>query len=153
MYYKDLTQYEYIVKETSLNIGWLKKGHLFSKGDVPEEFVEQLWKYLRYPVQVCRGFHECDFCKMNRGVPIVEFKGEKRKVGYYEMRIWGKDGNVYAAPSLIVHYILEHGYRPPREFIDAVMDSENADSDEYYQKALEYSKGDDFWLAHDRTKI
>ena len=69
------------------------------------------------------------------------------------MRVWGKDGNVYAAPSLIFHYILQHGYQPPQEFIDAVMDSENPDSDEYYQKVLEYSKGEDFWLAQDLTSI
>lgn len=153
MYYKDLTKYEYMTKEDSLNIGWLQKGHLFSKGDVPEEFLEKLWKYLRYPVQVCRGFHACDFCNIaQKGVPIVEFKGEKREVGYYEIRVWGKDGNVYAAPSLIFHYISQHGYKPPQEFIDAVMDSGDAYSDEYYQKVLEYSNGYDFWLADDRTK-
>lgn len=28
MYFKDLTKYEYITKEDSLNIGWLEKGHL-----------------------------------------------------------------------------------------------------------------------------
>lgn len=52
---------------------------------------------------------------------------------------------MYAAPSLIIHYILQHGYKPPQEFIDAVMESEEADSDEYYQRVLEYSDGNDFW--------
>lgn len=154
MYYKDLTKYEYTTSEDSLNIGWLEKGHLSDKGDVPEEFVEKLWKHLRYPVRVCRGFHVCDFCENpERGVPIAEFKGKRREVGYYEIRVWGKAGSVYAAPSLIFHYILQHGYKPPQEFIDAVMESEEADSDEYYKKVLEYSNGDDFWLARDRTKV
>lgn len=153
MYFKDLTKYEYTTKEDSLNIGWLEKGHLFDEGDVPKEFVEKLWKYLRYPVCVCRGFHVCDFCENQKTeVPIVKFKGKRREVGYYEIRVWGKAGSVYAAPSLIFHYIVQHGYKPPQEFIDAVMESEEADSDEYYQKVLEYSDGNDFWLAHDRTK-
>lgn len=155
MYYKDLTKYNYMKKEDSLNIGWLEKGHSINTGDVSEEFIEKLWKYLRYPVNVCRGFHVCDFCiKLGReSVPIVEFKGEKREAGYYEIRVWGKDRKVYAAPSLIFHYILQHGYKPPQEFIDAVMDSEDVYSDEYYQKVLEYSNGCDFWLADDRTKL
>ncbi|MDE7252660.1 MAG: hypothetical protein K2O32_06940 [Acetatifactor sp.] len=155
MYFKDLTKYEYHGDlEDSLNIGWLENGHLFNQGSVSEKFMDKLWGYLRYPVRIFRGFHTCDLCeKPNTGVPVVEYKGQKRKVGYYEMRVWGKDGNVYAAPSLIFHYILQHGYQPPQEFIDAVMDSENPDSDEYYQKVLAYSKGEDFWLAQDRTCI
>lgn len=154
MYYEDLTKYNYMVAEDSLNIGWLEKGHLFHKGIVPEEFMDKLWKYLRYPVHVCRGFHACDLCKKHHaGVPIVKFKGQKRTAGYYEIRVWGKDGSVYAAPSLLFHYILQHKYQPPQKFIDAVMNSENVTSDEYYQKILTYSNGNDFWLAHDRTKI
>lgn len=154
MYFKDLTTYEYRSKEDSLNIGWLDKDHLFEQGDVPDAFIEKLWKYLRYPVRVCRGFHVCDLCENpERGVPIAEFKGKRREVGYYEIRVWGKAGSVYAAPSLIFHYILQHGYKPPQEFIDAVMESEEADSDEYYKKVLEYSNGDDFWLARDRTMV
>ena len=127
MYYEDLTTYEYGAKEDSLNIGWLDKDHLFHKGDVPYAFIEKLWKCLRYPVRICRGFHVCNLCKNpERGVPIAEFKGKRREVGYYEIRVWGKAGSVYAAPSLIFHYILQHGYKPPQEFIDAVMESEEA---------------------------
>lgn len=153
MYFKDLTTYKYMDKEKSLNIGWLKKGHFINTGEVSEEFIEKLWNYLRYPVQVCRGFHTCDLCKNPKtGVPTVEFNGKKRNVGYYEIRVWGKDGKVYAAPSLIVHYILQHNYKPPQEFINAVIASD-AHSKEYYQKILAYSNGYDFWLAQDRTKV
>ena len=154
MYFKDLTKYKYTDKEDSLNIGWLEKGHMINKGDVPEEFIEKLWKYLRYPVNVCRGFHVCSLCKnIEKGVPVVAYKDEKRQAGYYEIRVWGKNGKVYAAPSLIMHYILQHGYRPPQEFINAVMDSEDASSDEYYQKVLDYSNGYGFWLEEDHTKV
>jgi hypothetical protein len=27
----------------------------------------------------------------------------------------------FAAPTMIIHYVEEHGYRPPGEFIDAVL--------------------------------
>jgi hypothetical protein len=36
------------------------------------------------------------------------------------MRVAG-DGRVYAAPSLVHHYVIAHGYRPPDEFIAAVL--------------------------------
>ena len=141
-------------KEDSLNIGWLEKGHKINRGDVPEEFIEKLWQYLRYPVHVCRGFHVCSLCKnIKSGVPVVEYKGEKRQAGYYEIRVWGKNGKVYAVPSLVIHYILQHGYKPPQEFIDAVIDSEDASSDEYYNKVLDYSGGYDFWIEDDYTKV
>ena len=122
MYFKDLSKYKYVGKaDNSLNIGWLSRCHKFKTGEVPEEFVNKLWKYLRYPVQVCRGFHVCELCKEPYNGPlIVKNKGTLRKTGYYEMRIWGKDGKIYAVPSLIYHYVTCHNYKPPQEFIDAV---------------------------------
>jgi hypothetical protein len=34
------------------------------------------------------------------------------------------NGKTYSSPTLIVHYIDAHNYRPPQEFIDAVMNFE-----------------------------
>lgn len=155
LYFQDMTEYRYgRKKESSLNIGWLEAGHPVHKGEVSKEFMEKLWKYLRYPVNIYRGFHTCNLCiHPEDGIPVVEANGEKRKVGYYEIRVWGNDGKVYAAPSLFYHYITHHNYKPPQEFIDAVMSAEEPDSKEYFQKVLEYSEGVDFWLVEDCTKI
>jgi hypothetical protein len=30
------------------------------------------------------------------------------------------EGRVYVCPALILHYILDHSYRPPDEFVQAV---------------------------------
>lgn len=94
MYYKDLTKYKYNGdSEDSLNIGWLDAAHTVNQGDVPKEFLEKLWKYLRYPVQVYRDFHTCNLCAHPQtGIPTVSNGDEKRKVGYYEIRVWGKNG-------------------------------------------------------------
>lgn len=155
MYFKDLTKYKYTNKsESSLNVGWLDERHSMTQGEVSDEFLEKLWKYLRYPVNVCRGFHSCNLCsKSNTEFPIIEYRGEKRKAGYYEIRVFGKDGTVFAAPSLIFHYIRCHHYQPPQRFITAVLEGEDPDLQEYYRKILEYSEGDDFWLKEDRTII
>lgn len=145
MYYEDLSLYSYRVNtnETSYNIGWLGRDYsngkypAYSKGEVSEQFVDKLWKYLKYPVNIYRGMHYCELCTNNAN--ILKYKGEERKVGYYEMRVFSKTGKVYAAPSMILHYIKEHNYKPPKEFIDAVMEGD-ASSKEYIDKLLEYKK-------------
>jgi hypothetical protein len=42
--------------------------------------------------------------------------------GSGEIRVPG-DRKVYAAPILIHHYVEAHGYKPPEEFIEAVIQS------------------------------
>ncbi|MEJ7786715.1 MAG: hypothetical protein WKF96_18085 [Solirubrobacteraceae bacterium] len=38
-----------------------------------------------------------------------------------EIRVTGEDGTVYAAPTMIAHYVAEHDYLPPQEFVDALL--------------------------------
>jgi hypothetical protein len=42
-------------------------------------------------------------------------------LGSAEIRVPGSGGRIYAAPDLIYHYVEAHGYRPPDEFVEAVM--------------------------------
>ena len=154
MYFRDLSKYDYHnqFNEEAINVGWLGQPHSFETGEVSEEFLERLWAYLRYPVRIFRGFHTCEFCKTNKYDCLrVKYKGEERKVGYYEIRVFSKDGKVYAAPSMILHYIMEHNYMPPEEFINAVIEAGDISNEDYYNKVLEISRGKDFWLSEDRT--
>jgi hypothetical protein len=41
-------------------------------------------------------------------------------LGDAEIRVPGRGGKVYAAPTLICHYIDKHRYCPPQDFLDAV---------------------------------
>ena len=116
MYYQDLSPYEYGSSgKNLLNIGWLEAGHEFSIGDFPEK-KELLKKLNSMKISYrCRGFHCCDFCVMPRGSGS---DGMERSDNYGngEYRI-GK----FAAPALIIHYIRVHDYKPPQEFINAVI--------------------------------
>ncbi|MEU6085276.1 hypothetical protein ABZ865_00445 [Streptomyces sp. NPDC047085] len=40
--------------------------------------------------------------------------------GHAEIRAVSDDGVLYVAPNLIIHYIVDHLYGPPAEFLDAV---------------------------------
>jgi hypothetical protein len=52
------------------------------------------------------------------------------------MRVFGVNGDVFAAPNLIYHYVSDHRYRPPHEFIQAVEGGPQPTSEEY-RKALD----------------
>jgi hypothetical protein len=43
--------------------------------------------------------------------------------GNGEIRVRAANGITYVAPVLVLHYVVEHGYLPPQEFIEAVIDA------------------------------
>lgn len=82
-------------------------------------------------VNQMRGIHECNICRTHRWpllplnqTPSLELKGELFYLGNWEIWLPGRDDIVYASPALIIHYVTEHQYRPPPEFILAVMNDE-----------------------------
>jgi hypothetical protein len=140
-YFKDLSKYNYLSDcDESLNIGWLDNIHPFTKGEVSETFLEQLWKFCHFPVNIARGFHTCEICKTyeeystDRQIPAITYKQERLSAGYHEIRVFSEDlQTIYAAPTLIWHYITEHHYQPPKEFIEAVIKGPQPGSEHYLE--------------------
>ena len=105
-------------------VGWLSAGQPFAQGDVPPEFLDRLREFVRlwWPSTEAMGWcltlgkHCCEFCHDfyaggNLGVP---------------------DGStLFAAPEMIAHYVEKHQYRPPAEFIAAVLKSPLPGTEEY----------------------
>ncbi|HEU4327344.1 MAG TPA: hypothetical protein VFS21_29675 [Roseiflexaceae bacterium] len=122
MYYPDLSRYEYTRSEphsAAFNIGWLDAAHPYPLGDVPHEFLERLWVYCCHPVYLSFGYHTCTLCGTELGVAFQR-GNERRRFGSAEIRVVA--GKVaYAAPNLIYHYVVDHRYCPPDEFVQAVM--------------------------------
>jgi hypothetical protein len=112
-FFHDLTPYTYFHPEEeapgTINIGWLDRVHAFPTGETNEAFRINLEILCQWRVKQTRGFHRCSFCK-----------GRERPASSSEMRVAG-NGKTYAAPSLVYHYVVEHGYLPPDEFIAAVL--------------------------------
>ncbi|WP_443732102.1 DUF7919 family protein [Streptantibioticus silvisoli] len=44
-------------------------------------------------------------------------------LGMAEIHVEQKDGQAFASPSLILHYVLEHHYLPPAAFCEAVLET------------------------------
>jgi hypothetical protein len=100
-------------------VGWLERLG-FPTGSVPKECVAALVAALRGGIFMdgCRGYHGCFLC----GEFMPQVKWQRRRIGvqghgHYLLQLGEV---VYMAPALLLHYILDHGYRPPDEFVQAV---------------------------------
>jgi hypothetical protein len=105
-------------------IGWLHPDHAYTKGEVPAEFLTRLKEFAARSGHSATalyfgasgGFHTCEFCGRahgigNFGVPSGDL--------------------LFVAPEMVVHYIEQHGYRPPAEFVAAVIRSPLPDTEDY----------------------
>ena len=110
---QDLTPYTYFHPEEdapgTVNVGWLAPDHPFPTGATTAEFRDKLRLLCERRVKQTRGVYRCDFCT-----------GRSRPMGSSEVRVAG-NGRVYAAPTLVHHYVEAHDYRPPDEFVAAVL--------------------------------
>lgn len=119
-YFPDLTPYRYFGGERRplVNVGWLARGHDFPTGPIDERFVDGLVRCALHPVRLAMGLHRCDLCA--DGPRDIEAYGRRVPLGNGEIRAaW--NGVEYAAPTLVVHYVSEHGYAPPDGFLRAVL--------------------------------
>jgi hypothetical protein len=127
MYAEELQAYNYHLPYSLDNVrmvGWIDSAHPFPTGQTGTEVSSKLSRIIgmRFEefdvhVNVVRGVHPCNFC--GRDIRIVDPKGNSTFLGMSEL--WLPFGSYWiAAPSLIVHYMEEHGYQPPQEFLEAV---------------------------------
>ncbi|MCE9638047.1 MAG: hypothetical protein K8T90_20285 [Planctomycetes bacterium] len=112
--------------KSDVSIGWLSSGHAFPTGAVPPEFTSALARLREVPFALTRGFHVCEFCMRNREDDSHRFDAcsaswNSPEYGNGEILVLSETGVAYVAPRLVLHYVTEHGYRPPQEFIDAVL--------------------------------
>ena len=116
-YYEDLTPYAYgrIHGKECLNVGWIGSEENFTTGEVSEEFIKKLEAVERsdeYTSERHKGFHRCELCGVLMGSQV-------KKIEY--------NGKCYKFPSKVSHYVRDHKYKPPQEFIDAIMSLEIKD--------------------------
>jgi hypothetical protein len=131
-YYPDLSAYTFVPPAgdpPAVNVGWLHKDQPFERGDVPYDFVNRLKRLALARHNQTRGFHVCEFCQGLRALlasgkeasDLRKQCAEDYRISSAEVRVQDRAGRWYAAPQMIAHYVEAHGYRPPQEFIDAVM--------------------------------
>jgi hypothetical protein len=106
MYFPDLSPYQYVPlvlpEENRVNIGWLDSEHPFFASEPSLDLLKALIKLVQHPVRIVPGLHTCPFCRNAAGTGEIDVAGSDV---------------IYAAPTLIVHYVEAHRYRPPDEFV------------------------------------
>jgi len=104
-----------------IRVGWLEKGQEFNLGPVSPSFLQALGSLYKERKNQTRGYHFCPFCTEPDFGLATEINGQWIKLGSAEVHVSSTAGLHFVAPDLIYHYIVAHRYRPPEEFIDAVL--------------------------------
>src|SRR5689334_4116372 len=147
-YFIDLSFYQYSVfgnPPATKNIGWLQRGHEFERMEPSDETLDLLWSFCAISVMQTRGLHQCDLCVTPQTVQATR-NGVTLLLGSSEIRVFSNEGSIsllrqrlrdsessallffrgstvpysiYAAPTLIYHYVHIHHYKPPDEFLRA----------------------------------
>jgi hypothetical protein len=131
-YYEDLSSYEYYmhcpIPEVK-NIGWLDKEHNFRTGDVDFSFLEKLEllvfnsyeEHCNILVNELRGSYECPVCGKYR--ERITSGNQGFTLGSSELWIpdFRQKDHYFATFGLIFHYVKDHNYKPPQEFVDSVL--------------------------------
>lgn len=111
-------------------VGWLHGDNEFIVGTVPSSFLPRLKELVvssdkgifSIEVNQVRGFHSCPVCG-KKPVTVIDGEGKSLLLGSAEL--WVPDnateGSYFATSDLIIHYVLDHHYQPPQEFIDSVL--------------------------------
>jgi hypothetical protein len=142
-YFDDLSRYAYhgaaFYRPDTKNIGWLDPRHEFPKATPTGEVLDLIWEYCKISVAQMRGEHECEFCtsEIRRDINLARRNGQKLLLGSSEIRVFGKGETIYAAPTLIYHYVSIHHYKPPNEFVMGLRDGPRPPSREYFRRLQE----------------
>jgi hypothetical protein len=110
------------------HVGWLDRKHPYTTGKVSDALLEKIAIACLSPVAVMRGYHPCEFCPILTNLtdltesmpPKVERQEQLRFLGDAEIWIPSSLHLVFRAPTLIHHYVKDHGYLPPQSFLEAV---------------------------------
>jgi hypothetical protein len=112
-------------------VGWLHLDHPDTQGEVSAQILGRLREFVAQSgfsaealyFGAYAGIHTCEFCGRAHGVNNFGVLGEDV---------------LFVAPEMVVHYVERHSYRPPAEFIAAVLRSPLPATEEYQRVSEPY---------------
>ena len=119
-------------------VGWLSRDEPFAAGEVSEEVFEKLCRLLRDPWNPAypAGSHRCDLCRFTGGTGAGQFKEFTVSGTSSACLLVPAKGVAYVPPPPIAHYVDAHGYGPPGEFLQAVLECPPMRSVPYFKALL-----------------
>lgn len=122
-YFADLSPYAYFHEgrtPETLSVGWLSREHEFAAREPAKNLLDSLFQFCKVSVFQSRGLHPCEFCSELNWVTVAARDGLELNLGSAEIRVLSPDGFIFAAPTLIFHYVAVHNYKPPASFLMAL---------------------------------
>lgn len=107
---------------TTLAFGWLDAAHDYPTGSCPPGVVEGLEDALRTPIDRTRGWQHCTLCPPTAEcpTPYTMQDGQTTVLGDASVEVVVDAERRWVAPTLVLHYVRDHGYLPPSEVIDTL---------------------------------
>ncbi len=132
-------------------VGWLGS-EVTSRGDTRDECIDRLFHAYESHLLLwegLHGWHSCEICTGNDNPSAtVQWRGRTLPVCGSGHHLVFYRNVVYMCPALILHYILDRHYRPPDEFVEAVVEGSFLTADDLKFVEMEKPRtGDD---AQDR---
>ncbi|MDX1615098.1 MAG: hypothetical protein R3300_12370 [Candidatus Promineifilaceae bacterium] len=114
-----------------LAVGFVRRPS-FPTGPTPKGFAQQLLAFCLPEHLVCTapGPLHCPLPDCQGPMGPIKLGDRTVTLERGELRALGED-DIFAAPSLIYHLVTAHHYRPPPEFIDAVLQGPEPGSAEH----------------------
>jgi hypothetical protein len=150
-YLADLSPCTYLDRDGTrglISVGWLSKTVPVPTGPVAADVRARLTELLVSPYCPVSffGSHLCEFCAPATTHPHDHSYPD----GSANLLVPG-DRAIFACPELIAHYIDEHGYQPPNDFLAAVSLCPPIDSADYFRRLLEV--GGPVWVDGLRAEV
>jgi hypothetical protein len=119
-YFDDLTPYSKLLGTPKrVRVGWLDGDHPFERGDSLVAVIGRIEEMCMSPLRRTRGWHGCPFCKE---YPITHRLRSGRQIALGDAEIEVETNDIiYASPTLILHYMTVHQYKPPDAFLKAIL--------------------------------
>jgi hypothetical protein len=137
--FHDLSPYVYrqdYARPRTRNVGWLGSDDLFQKAVPNERDLDLLWAFCKVSVAQTRGVHPCEL-----GDGKISYragrKGETLLLGTSEIRVFSPDGDIFAAPTMLYHYVCAHSYNPPPAFLKALREGPRPPDADYFERLKE----------------
>ena len=115
---------------TLVAVGWLG-ATVPSTGAVDDEVIDALIDAYRSKAifsDGSAGWHDCELCpgpeawySDGQVGPVISWRGQDLRLYGHGHHLLRHGSTVFVTPALILHYILDHGYCPPDEFLQAVI--------------------------------
>ena len=128
---QDLTPYSFrrdgVPLDGALNIGWLGNERDFNTGKMDSALRKKLDLAIKgsslasFTTEPERGYHYCYLCPRQFQAPFFTADGKEFECGNATLWIPAVDcDRYYVSPTTIVHFIDDHDYLPPKEYLDAL---------------------------------